>query len=79
MQEQTGMGEHENMPGAVVYEREGDKIYRKNSCFFGEGDLYCSMWTLLGLAGIGSEEWTPQYRYWSRPSNMDDGGQNVLD
>ena len=79
MEEQCMMAEYGNMPGAAVYERDGDKIYRKNTCFFGEGDLYCSMWNFLGLAGIDESEWTPQYRYWQRPEDMEDGGENVLD
>ncbi len=68
-----------NVPGAVVYERDGDKITRKNACEFGPGDLYCSMWGLLGLAGQGDEDWTPQYAYWKRPKKMDDGGANLPD
>ncbi len=77
--EQTVMEGSDNMPGAVVYERDGDKITRKNSCIFGPGDLYCSMWSLLGLAGIGEGDWTPQYVYWQRPEKMDDGGANLPD
>ena len=69
----------DNVPGAVLYEREGDRITRKNVCTFGPGDLYCSIWSLLGLAGLGEGEWTPQYSYWQRPDKLDDGGQNVLD
>ena len=79
IQEQTCREGAGNMPGAVVYERVGDRILRKNACVFGPGDLYCSMWSLLGLAGLGEEEWTPQYAYWRRPDQLDDGGQNVLD
>ena len=79
IREQTLMEGTENMPGAVVYERDGDKITRKNSCVFGPGDIYCSMWGLLGLAGLGEEEWTPQYAYWQRPEKMDDGGANLPD
>ena len=52
IQEQSVMKDSNNMPGAVVYERDGDKIYRKNDCVFGPGDIYCSMWSLLGLAGL---------------------------
>ena len=69
----------ENMPGAVVYERDGDDIYRKNACAFGPGDIYCSMWSLLGLAGMGEADWTPQYNYWRRPETLDDGGENILE
>ncbi len=69
----------ENMPGAVVYERDGDKITRKNDCVFGPGDIYCSMWSLLALAGRGEGDWTPQYAYWKRPDKMDDGGANLND
>lgn len=77
--EQTAMDGADNMPGAVAYQREDDKIYRKNACVFGPGDLYCSMWGLLGLAGMGESEWVPQFNYWRRPEKLDDGGENVLD
>ena len=79
IREQTLTEGTENMPGAVVYERDGDKITRKNSCVFGPGDIYCSMWSLLGLAGLSEEDWTPQYAYWKRPEKMDDGGENLPD
>ena len=68
------------MPGAVVYERKSDVIFRKNSSTFGSGDLYWPMWGLLALAGLGEEEWTPQYNYyWHRPKELDDGGGDVLE
>ncbi|MDE0531166.1 MAG: DUF899 family protein [Albidovulum sp.] len=79
IREQTVMKGEENMPGAVVYERSGDEVYRKNEAVFGPGDLYCSMWPLLSLAGIEGGDWTPQYRYWTRPEKMDDGGDNLLE
>lgn len=69
----------DNMPGAVVYERRGDQVFRKNACVFGPGDLYCSIWPLLGMAGMSDGDWTPQFKYWSRPQKMDDGGENLLD
>ena len=69
----------DNMPGAVVYERQGERIFRKNACVFGPGDLYCSIWPLLGMAGISEADWTPQFKYWNRPQKMDDGGINVVD
>ena len=59
--------------------REANRIMRKNVCVFGPGDLYCSMWSLLGLAGLSEGEWTPQYSYWRRPAELDDGGQNISD
>ena len=68
-----------NMPGAVVYEREGSRISRKNASIFGPGDLYCSIWNLLGMAGLSAADWTPQYNYWHRPEKMDDGGANLID
>ena len=77
--EQTTMEGVENMPGAVFYELRGDQVLRKNSCVFGPGDLYCSLWNLLGLAGLGEADWTPQYRYWRQPGKMDDGGANLLE
>lgn len=79
MQEQTKMDDYDDMPGAATYERRGDKIFRKNGCIFGPGDLYCPLWNLLGLAGFGESEWTPQFRYWTVPETMEDGGQNVQD
>ena len=79
IREQTVMDGAENMPGAVVYELDGDKITRKNSCVFGPGDMYCSAWSLMGLAGLGDGDWTPQYAYWQRPDEMDDGGENLPD
>ena len=79
MREQSVVNEEDNYPGAVVYERDGDTILRKNACVFGPGDIYCAMWSLLGLAGLGEEEWTPQYSYWQRPAELDDGGLDVLD
>jgi hypothetical protein len=48
------------MPGAVVYERKGDAIFRKNSCVFGPGDLYCPIWNLLAMGGMGEQGWTPR-------------------
>ena len=79
MREQSVMVDSDNYPGAVVYERDGDVIYRKNECVFGPGDIYCSMWSLLGLAGLGADDWTPQFTYWQRPETLEDGGKNLLD
>ena len=67
-----------NMPGAVVYERKDDKIYRRGASVFGPGDLYSPMWNLLGLAGMTEADWMPQFRYWLQPGKLDDGGENVL-
>lgn len=79
IREQTVMEGMDNMPGAVVYERSGDEVFRKNSAIFGPGDLYCTLWPLFGLAGIDQTQWTPQYRYWTPPATMDDGGENLLE
>ena len=79
IQEQTVMEGQGNMPGAVVYEREEGRITRKNASVFGPGDLYCSIWNLLGMAGLSDADWTPQYNYWRRPKIMDDGGANLLE
>lgn len=78
IQEQTVLADAGNMPGAVVYERHGDEIMRKNACVFGPGDLYCAAWSLLALAGISEAAWTPQFRYWQQPEQLDDGGVNLL-
>ncbi len=75
--EQSVHSEYENAPGAVVYERRDGQIFRKNACQFGPGDQYCSLWNLLGLAGLDEGTWTPQFRYWQRPEELEDGGENV--
>ena len=77
--EQTVMSGQDNIPGAVIYEKVDGKIYRKNGSVFGPGDIYCAMWSLLGLAGLGEDDWTPQYNYWRRPETLDDGGADILD
>jgi len=79
IKEQSVQEGQTNMPGAAVYERSGDVVTRKNTAVFGPDDPYCSMWGLLGLAGIGESEWTPQYGYWKRPASLDDGGENILE
>lgn len=69
-------GENNN-PGLVCYERKGKEIFRKNVANFGPGDEFCAQWNILSLAGVSTEEWTPQFNYWKRPEKMDDGGQNL--
>jgi len=79
MREQVAEAEFDNMPGAAVYEKSDGRILRKNSCVFGPGDLYCSQWNLLALAGLSEAQWTPQFSYWQRPRQLDDGGANLPD
>ena len=79
IREQTVVDGQSNYPGAVVYKREGHRVLRFNACIFGPGDLYCSLWSLLALAGMGAQDWTPQYSYWKRPEVLDDGGENIVD
>ncbi len=79
IREQTVSADSDNMPGAVVYERKGNTIYRKNECAFGPGDMFSSMWNLLGMAGFGGDDWTPQFNYWQRPKELDDGGEDLLE
>lgn len=68
-----------NSPGIVVYTRKDNKIFKRASAGFGPGDLYCSIWHILALAGIGEDKWTPQYSYWRRPQKLEDGGLKVLE
>ena len=68
-----------NMPGAVVYTREGNTVRRKNAVVFGPNDRFCSAWNLLAMAGLDEGSWTPQFNYWQRPAQMDDGGANLMD
>ena len=32
---------------------------------------------LVGASWAGEEEWTPQYNYWCRPRELDDGGGDI--
>jgi predicted dithiol-disulfide oxidoreductase (DUF899 family) len=80
VEEQTAAPGGENVPGIVCYARSGDRVLRRSSAVFGPGDLYCSIWNVLALAGVGDEAWTPQYSYWQRPGKaaMEDGGANLV-
>ena len=78
IREQSTLPGHNNMPGAVLYEKKNGKIRRKNAVVFGPGDIFCSAWHFLALAGHGEDDWTPQYSYWRRPETLDDGGRNLL-
>jgi predicted dithiol-disulfide oxidoreductase (DUF899 family) len=75
LREQSSSGE--NSPGLACYVRKGDQIFKKSSAQFAPGDLFCPQWHILSLAGIGMEEWTPQFGYWNAPDKLDDGGANV--
>jgi predicted dithiol-disulfide oxidoreductase (DUF899 family) len=79
MKEQGAMQGYDNCPAAVVYEHREGKIFRRARTGFGPGDLYSPIWHLLALAGIGQDEWTPQFHYWRRPEKMEDGGANLKD
>ena len=79
IREQTVFEGEDNMPGVVVYERSGERVLRRNSAPLGPGDPFCSVWHLLALAGRGAGDWTPQYRYWLPPRQMEDGGANLLE
>lgn len=79
MADQCAMGDHANFPGAAVYERRSGKIVRRGRTMFGPGDLYSPVWHFLGLAGLSESDWTPQFHYWHRPAQLDDGGENVRD
>ena len=68
----------DNDPGVICFERQGDKIFKKNQSEFGPGDAYCSLWHFISLGGLDEETWTPQFSYWKPPSKLDDGGSNIL-
>lgn len=79
IREQSVVEGQDNMPGMVCYRRNGDQIVKLNATPFGPGDLYCPIWHVLSLAGLGEDQWTPQYAYWKRPQKMDDGGLKILE
>ena len=77
MREQTVMAGEENAPGAVVYEKRDGRVLRNNGAVFGPGDLFCSAWNFLALAGHGADDWTPQFSDWRWPATLDDGGNKL--
>lgn len=79
IREQSTEPDQGNAPGVACYQRVDGKILRLGGSSFGPGDQYCSLWPLLSLAGLGTEDWTPQFSYWKRPQKMDDGGENLND
>ena len=79
IRDETAMPGEDNAPGAVVYEKKGGALRRRNAVAFGPGDLYCPAWNFLALAGHGVDDWTPQFSYWRRPDTLDDGGRNILE
>ena len=79
IRDESVMAGDDNMPGAVLYEKMDGQLRRKNAVAFGPGDLFCSTWHFLALAGHGVDDWTPQYTYWRRPATLDDGGSNLLE
>lgn len=83
MADQCKMAGYDNCPGAAVYEKSIDqgntKILRRAQTPFGPGDFFSPVWPFLSLAGLGEADWTPQFHYWSRPTKLDDGGENVKD
>ena len=78
LKEQSVMDGQENMPGVTAYQRRGGDIYRKNSAVFGPGDQFCAFWNFIALTGLDESGFTPQFYYWQRPANLDDGGENIL-
>ena len=68
-----------NGAGIVYYEMDEDVIRRKNSSVFGPRDQFCSIWHILSLASRNEENWFPQFKYWTRPETLDDGGQNLVE
>lgn len=64
IQEQSVSKGQDNYPGAVLYQKDGDRILRRSSTIFGPGDSYCALWPLLGMAGQSEEDWSPKFSYW---------------
>lgn len=77
LREQSVIPGSANAPGLVCYQRRGDHVFKTNTTAFGPGDLYSPIWHMMALAGVGEDQWTPQYSYWQRPARLDDGGENV--
>jgi len=78
-QDQVVTEAFENRPGIACYRKHDSGIYKVAGAQFGPGDQYCSLWHILSLTGKTVQDWTPQYRYWSMPDNLEDGGANIMD
>ena len=79
IKQQSVLEGQENYPGLVCYRRDGERIFRMNAVSFGPGDDFCSIWGVLSLAGFSEDDWTPQFHYWKRPGEMEDGGANLIE
>lgn len=79
MAEQCSVAGYDDLPGAAIYELKDGKILRRGFTQFGPGDLYSPVWHLLSLAGLGTDDWTPQFHYWQSPPTLEDGGANRND
>lgn len=75
--EQSVNGDVADWPGIACYARKDGQVFRKNASEFGPGDFFNPLFHVATLAGIGLEEFTPQFSYWRRPAVMDDGGQDL--
>lgn len=51
------------MPGFSTFTRDGDRLERVASSFFGPGDTYCAIWHMFALLGDGVNEWQPRLDY----------------
>ena len=77
IEEQNVSKDGKNYPGMICYQKEGNRILKKNSVMFGPGDEFSSIWNLLSLGGVTADKWTPQFNYWKRPAKLEDGGENL--
>ena len=50
-----------NWPGYSTFFREGEKIYRHATSFFGPGDEYCSIRPMMDRLKKGHNGWQPKY------------------
>lgn len=50
-------------PGVSVFRRTDDGVVRTAWDWFGPGDDYCSMWSLMALLPDGQGEWWPKLDY----------------
>lgn len=64
IREQTAWAGHDNTPGLVTYVMHEGRPARLNSAALSPGYLYCPLWPMLGLLGIGEQEFTPRFTYW---------------
>ena len=56
-------------PGFTTFRKNGKRIERVASRYFGPGDDFCSVWHFFDLLAGGAKDWHPKFKYSGGPKN----------